>query len=355
MRVHYSWYIAIILITIVVTTQFPEAYPLWQKILLGLLGSFLFLMAIGLREVGLYFLAQRRGMVVKKITLFIFGSVNKVSKESALPIMDLLMGMAGIISNLFLAIMFYFIYLALVSTGSIMVASIIQWLAFVCFALTFMHFIPAFPLDGGKMLRAFLWRASGNFEWATRLILQIGWYFWLVVIAAGVVLLFVGDKFTGFTLIFIGWVLFIAVRYSRRQALLRSALEGVPIGRIVEECPTVKKDVSLDSLVREWVLNTGKHCFIVMDGFDWEGVITLDKIQSVPARRWSTTPVAEVMIPAASLIPANESQSAAGVLDQMEDLDVGQMVVLSGNKVSGIIARDSLLQLAGMRARLQRL
>ncbi|MDD5037962.1 MAG: hypothetical protein PHN78_01400 [Dehalococcoidales bacterium] len=167
-RLHYTWAFAFALIIAIVITQYPEAYPLWQRIMLGIAASLLFLTAVSIRQLILNFVGIRRGISVSSITLFAFGGVPQ-AEESTLPILELLMAATGLLSNLGIAGLFYGIHLILVNTGNVMIAGITQWLAFFCFMLALFHCLPGFPLDGGRALLALLWKVTDNYHRAMRI------------------------------------------------------------------------------------------------------------------------------------------------------------------------------------------
>jgi len=219
LRLHYTWFVAIILITAAVVTQFSTAYPLWQRIMLGIAASLLFLMAITIRELVLSFIATNKGIPVKSVTLFIFGGVSQIAKESTFPALELLLAVVGMLSNLIIAGIFYVVYLVLAHTGNIIINVLVQWLAFIYFMLALFHFIPGFPLDGGRVLRAFLWKTTGNYERVTRIASWTGWSIGLIFTIGGILVLIITQQwFVGILLAFPGLVLQNAATHSRRQA-----------------------------------------------------------------------------------------------------------------------------------------
>ncbi len=351
-RLHFTWYIGFILVTLAVSTQFPEAYRLWQKISLGLLGSVLFLMAILLREAALYILAVRRGVPARRLTLFVFGAVSNPEAEVPKPVLDLLMGVAGLISNLFIAVIFYFFYLITIASNSLMVGGIIQWLDFLVMMLALLHFLPVYPLDGGKVLRAFIWHFSGKRELAYSATRNAGLFVGLAFLIWGLLLALNNELFSGVALMFLGWTMTIAVRFNRRQATLLKALKGVTAGKVARACPVVHGDLTLRALVNDWVLDSGQSCFIVSNGRGFEGLVTLDNIKAVPLPRWGSTPVSAAMTPAGRIGAAESSETAISLLERMTALNISQLPVLDGEKVEGIVSRESLLHLARIRSRL---
>jgi len=117
-----------------------------------------------------------------------------------------------------IALIFYVLYIVLAHTGSIVVDVLIQWLAFIFFMLTLFHFIPGFPLDGGRLLRALLWKAAGNYERATRIASWTGWGIGLLFTIGGIMVLIITRQwFVGILLAFPGLVLQNAATHSRRQ------------------------------------------------------------------------------------------------------------------------------------------
>ena len=353
-RLHYTWFVAFVLITAIVFTQFPETYPFWQRIILGIAACVLFFTAISIRELALTFTASRRGIPVKSVTLFVFGGVSQIAKEATLPIFELLLATTGLLSNLVIAGMFYVVYAGLVNAGSVAIAGLIQWLAFIYFMLFLFHFIPGFPLDGGKVLRIFLWRATDDYDRATRIASWTGRGIGLLCIVGGILLLIVGRQwFIGLVLAGIGWVLERAAAQSHREAVVSEALESIMAGDIMsKEFPLITQQLSLGQLVRDYIQVTGQRYFVVADGVNLQGIMTMHNIKSIPRQRWDTTQIGEVMTPASQLKTAHPKQGARSVLEQLDELETNQMPVLEEDKVIGIVTRDSLIRSVKTRAEL---
>jgi len=353
-QLHYTWYIAFLLITVIVVTQFPEAYPLWQRIILGITASLLFFTAVSIREFALSFLSVRRGIPLKRVTLFVFGGVSHTTKEATLPVLELLLAVTGLLSNLIIAGIFYGVYLILVSVGDVIIAGIIQWVAYIIFMLFLFHFIPGFPLDGGRVLRVILWKATGDYYRATHIAGWTGWGIGLISLVGGILLFIVaGQWFIGLLLALMGWVLQSAAMHNRRQVILHEALQDITARDImVKEYPLITQQLNLGQLVREYILVTGQRHFVVADGAKLQGVVTVRNIKPIPKKRWNSTRIGEIMTPASQLKTAHPQQSAASLLEQMDELEINQIPVLEEDKIIGIVARKSLIRLAGTRAEL---
>jgi CBS domain-containing protein len=355
LRLHPTWAIAFLLIIAIVVTQFPEAYPFWQRIILGVAASLLFFVAVSIREVTLNFLALHRGIPVKRVTLFAFGGVSQIAKEDTLPVLELLLAAAGLLTNLVIAGIFYAIHSILVNTGSVVIDGLILWLAYMYFMLALFHFIPAFPLDVGRLLRMLLWKATGDYDRATRIASWTGQGIGLLLIVGGILLLVLAYQwFNGLALIFVGWILYIAAVQSRRQTVQHEALQRIMARDVMtRECPVVTQQLTLGQLVRDCILVTGQRYFVVADGGKLQGVVTMRDIKRVPKKRRDSTPISEIMTPASELKTAHAQQSAASLLEQMDELGISQIPVLEQDKVIGIVARDSLIRLNKTRGELR--
>jgi len=216
-RVHYTWLLAIVLITAAIITQFSIVYPLWQRAILGAIGSGIYFLAIIIREIILAITSTRKGIKIRTITLFVFGGLHQVEQDSTTPSVELLQSILGQLFNLVTAGIFTAIYFLLVSTGGILIDVLMQWLAFIWFMLAIAHFVPGFPLDAGRGFRAIIWRFTGNFEKATRIAGWIGWTIGLLVTLGGIPLLVLTQEwFTGTFLIAVGLVLQNAATHGRR-------------------------------------------------------------------------------------------------------------------------------------------
>jgi Zn-dependent protease len=216
-RVHYTWILVFALVTAIVTTQFSEDYPLREKIVLGLVVSLLFLAAVTIRELILNMAEFSREFPVRKITLFVIGGIYPEIRESVAAANSRLLYMARFLSNLAIAAVFAGLYATFVATDNLMAAGVAQWLAYLFFLLFLLHIIPAFPLDGGKILRLVLWRSTGDYYKATQIASLIGWAAGLFFIFVGGLVFIVTFEWTiSLVVVSIGWIIEIAAGNTRR-------------------------------------------------------------------------------------------------------------------------------------------
>jgi len=355
LRLHPTWAVAFILIIAMMVTQFPEAYPLWQRMILGVTASLLFFIAVGFREVILNFLALNRGIPVQRVTLFAIGGLPQIPKGDTQPLLELLMGTAGLLLNLIIAGIFYTIHSALVNTTHVIIDGIILWTAYLYFLLALFHFIPVFPLDGGRLLRTLLWKFTGDYDRSTNIASWAGQGLGLLLIAYGILLLVLSQQwFNGLTLIFVGWVLYLAAVQSRRQTALREALQHIAARDMMSgESPIIATpQFTVGQLVRDCILVTGQRYFVVSEEGKLRGVVTTRDIKKVPKKRWNSTKISRVMTPASQLKTADAQQSAASLLELMDELGLKRMPVLENDKVIGVISQDNLNRLKKTRVEL---
>jgi Zn-dependent protease/predicted transcriptional regulator len=355
LRLHPTWAVAFILIIAMVVTQFPEAYPVWQRIVLGIAASLLFFIAVGLREVVLSFLAINRGIPLQRVTLFAIGGLPQIAKGETQPLLELLMATAGLLLNLVIAGVLYAVHSALVNTANVLLDGIVLWTTYLYFLLTLFHFIPVFPLDGGRLLRTLLWKLTGDYDRATNIASWAGRGLGLVLIAFGILLMALSQQwFNGLMLLFVGWVLYLAAAQSRRQTALREALQHIAARDMISgESPIIATpQLTIGQLVRNCVLVTGQRYFVVAEEGKLLGVVTVSDIKRVAKKRWNHTKISKAMTPAHQLRTASAQQSAASVLELMNELKIKRMPVLEEGKVIGVISRDNLNRLKKTRGEL---
>ena len=154
----------------------------------------------------------------------------------------------------------------------------------------------------------------------------------------------------GLWLAFIGWFLEIAATISYRQALMRDALQGLSVRDVMTvDWPLIRRGLSLERLVQDYILRTGRQSFIVAVEDRLEGIVTLRDIKRVSHERWQTTLVEEIMAPSDKLKIAYPNQDALSLFEQMDELSIAQVPVVEGRDVVGMVDRDSLVHLLRTR------
>lgn len=353
-RLHFTWFIIFALVTVSLSLQyFPVQYPHWSKVLswvIGIFTSLLFFASVIAHELSHSLVSARNGIPVKSITLFIFGGVARISKEADKAGSEFKMAIAGPLSSLIIGGFFGLIYL-LTKNNAQPVAALSVWLFRINILLAVFNLIPGFPLDGGRVLRAILWRWTGNMIKATRIASWVGQGVAFAFILGGIVWWNItGDWFSGIWFAFIGWFLQNAASSSYKQVVMKDALQKFTArDALVTECDFVPPNLSLSRLVSDSVLPRGRRCFVVTDEGKMRGMITLRNIRAVPQMQWDYTNVEKAMTPLSKLETASPEEDAGSLMERMDELDINQIPVVSDGNFLGLVTREGLLKVIRTR------
>jgi len=300
-RVDWTWSIIFVLVTVSLAVgYFPVVLPglstgvYWG---LGIVSSLLLFASVLAHELAHSIVATRQGLPVESITLFVFGGVSQIQDEPRTAADEFRMAIVGPGTSLVLGGIFYGIYLGLLPTSST-AAAVAQYLGVINIALGVFNLLPGFPLDGGRVLRAILWGATGNLRRSTRIASLVGQGFAFLLIFTGIALLFSGSFLAGIWLAFIGWFLNNAAIASYRELLVRQTLEGVPVRRLMTtDVDRVPENLTIEQVIEQHILSGRQHAYPVTDNSRLVGLICLHDIRQVPKEERATRKVAEAMTP----------------------------------------------------------
>lgn len=354
LRLHYTWFIIFALVTFtLVVSILDQNYPIEQRIIWGILTSLLFFASIVTHELAHSILAIRNHIPVKEITLFVFGGVSQITKEATSPRAELLIAIVGPLTSLALAGIFYGLHLLLAGAQQVLAAGSMWWLAWINVLLALFNLIPGFPLDGGRIFRALVWQRNHDYRRATRIATKVGQGIAYAFIVGGIVLIIFSPRYwlNGMWLIFIGWFLNDAARASYQQVLLRDALTDITVRQVTDyDCPLIPPHTNLMELVQQYILPTGRTCFLISWGVELEGLVTQQQIKKVPRSRWAITTVQDIMTPASKLKAAYADQDILSVLQEINGESTNHIPVMEAGKVIGIMNREDIARFLRTRA-----
>ena len=351
--INVSWIIILVLLTVSLATGwFPQLYPGWSTAtywVVGFISALLLFVSVLLHELAHSFVARRRGLPVKNITLFIFGGVSNIEREPTSPGVEFQMAFVGPLTSLLIGVVCFLLQLPLRGSNSPL-EGILFYLAVTNVLLGIFNLIPGFPLDGGRVLHSIIWKITGNMSQATRTAAIVGQIIAYLFIFGGIWLFFTGYILDGIWIGFIGWFLLSASQSANTQGNLQSALRGVTVGEVMNPTPpTVPANISLQQLIDEYFLLHGLRFALVMQADRLAGLITLSDIRHVPREQWGYTPVDQVMIPVERLHAVSPQQSLNDVLPLMAGRDVNQLPVVQNGIPVGILSRDAIVQYLEVR------
>jgi Zn-dependent protease/predicted transcriptional regulator len=357
LRLHYSWFIIFVLITwALASSYFPATHPTWSlttKVAAGIITSLLFFGSVLAHELMHSIIAQRQGLPVRSITLFIFGGVSQIASEPKQPRDELRMAIAGPLTSLAIGGMFWGIWFWLRggSGAGEFVSAIAYWLGLINVFLAGFNLIPGFPLDGGRVLRSILWGRSHNLRAATKTASNVGRAAGYTFIFIGIFLIFRGSWFNGLWLAFIGWFLENAAIGSYRQVALQDVLQGHVASEIMSrDCLTVPPNLSIEQFVSEHMLTSGRRCLPVVDDNRVVGLVTIHNVKAIPRDLWDMTTVREVMTPFENLKWVRPDTDLSNVLRILAEDGINQVPVVQDHNVVGMISRDNILSFIDIRS-----
>ncbi|WP_104204030.1 site-2 protease family protein [Billgrantia saliphila] len=349
LEVHISWLIIFVLLLSTMSSGFQRQHPDWTMttaVLTALVTSLLFFASIVAHELGHSLVAIRRGVPVNAITLFIFGGVAQMTRDPDKANDEFWIAIAGPAVSLILAAAFGLLA-ALNGEGPAPVPVALGWLATINLAIAIFNMIPGFPLDGGRVLRAAVWKATGDLRkgnaaaYASGRLVAYGLFglaLWNMLLA--------GNLAGGLWIMLIAWFLLNMTQAQENQFLLRDRLSGVRAQDLADtDVPLVNARSAVETWLQRDVLPSGRRAFLVGDAADRiEGLVSLSDTRKVPQAQWADTTVGEIMTPAERLHHVAPHARVDEVMQLVNQHNLNQVPVMEGGRVSGWIDRQRLLR-----------
>jgi Zn-dependent protease/CBS domain-containing protein len=354
---HLSWFIILVLLTwSLASSWFAQLFPGWATTtywIVAFISALLLFGCVLVHELAHALVAQASGLTVRNITLFIFGGVAHVEEDMKRPGVEFRVAIAGPLASFLLAGVAFLLVLPLRGSGASAEAAL-DYLAVANFLLGAFNLLPGFPLDGGRVLRSIIWKATGNFKKSTRIASSVGQAFAYVFILLGIIGFFTGNFFNGLWVVFIGWFLLSAAQTASTQVELQSALQGVSVGQVMDPRPfAVPANISVQKLVDRYFLPLGLHSAPVTQGEYLAGLITLSDIARVARERWSYTPVGHVMRLLEQVYVATSEQPLQEVFQMMDAQSINQVPVVEDGRLVGLLSREAIIRYLQVRQSLQ--
>ncbi len=362
-RVHLTWFVVFALITLTLATLIfpdqPSAEGLSQTWYwsMGVVTALLLFVCVLLHELGHSLMAKHHGIPVEGITLFLFGGVAQIGKEPGSPRVEAEVTVAGWVVTVGLAL-FCFLLRPLLPEGAPgwqALRSVVSYLGYINVMLLVFNAIPGFPLDGGRLLRAFIWWTTGNLRKATYIASSVGAGVGLAFIIGGVGIVLLGS-WGGAWMALVGFFLRGAAQSSYQRLIVRRALEGVPLSAIMSaDVVCIAGETTLEDAVNDWFLRYRYDAFPVCGPEGLRGMLTLDNVRAVQRERWPETTAAQAMDRRATEYAVPPDMDAVRVLARMSQYDVGRIPVVEAGLLVGIVSRRDILKLLRLKTDLEEL
>lgn len=347
-KVDPSWLVIASLVTWSLSQQYfpsilPDANPSTHVTMaivgmLGLFGSLL------LHELAHSVVARRLGVPIKSITLFIFGGLAELEKEPTSARVELWIALAGPIMSLFLAFGFWIIGLAATQADTLLAPHVVlSYLATINLVLAVFNMVPAFPLDGGRILRAYLWGRTGDILSATKIAARSGTIFAYFLMCIGILALFQGALMAGLWQIMIGGFVLIAARASYTSQLARVAFEGKTVGDLMTRHPViVGPEMTLSDFANDIMLDHNVTFVPVIEADVLLGHIEQSVLSGIDRENWENTRVGDVFVGLESKTMVSPDLPVTNLLEVITKTGQRKFMVVADHNLLGVITLADL-------------
>lgn len=327
--------------------QLPRAYPGypgWAYASAGITTAVVFFLGLLAHEVSHAVVAMRNGLSVQGITLWMLGGVAELRGEATGPGAELRIAGVGPLVSMVLGLLFGAAATAAgLATGQSLVFGALVWLALINVALAVFNVLPAAPLDGGRLLRAALWKWRGDRVWASVIAARAGRVLGVALIALGLWQFLLGGAVGAVWLALIGWFLIGAAGAEEQQARVGAALSGVPVSEVMSAHPqTVEPQVSVAEFIDRYLFTHRHSAFPLTEDDRPVGLVTLDRVRRVPERQRDTTALRDVACRPDELTLAAPQEPLADLLPRLSDCADGRALVVADDRLVGIVSPSDI-------------
>jgi len=355
-RLDYSWFIIFALFAYFFGfIYFPSVLPGLNKGLLALITVitviFVFISVL-IHEMSHSLVARRKGTSVEKITLFLFGGMAQIEKEPETPYSELIMAIAGPAASFVVAAIFGVIWFF--TKNIAFVREPVGYLAIINTVLGVFNILPGYPLDGGRILRSIIWKTTGNLERATFIASTVGRVIGFMIIAVGIFFIFMGNFLNGIWLAFIGWFIQSSAQMGYRQLIFETSIKGIKVRDVMNEnIVNVTKDITIQDLVDDYFMKYRFGRFPVIEDEKTQrfiGVISLHDIKGVSKEEWPEVKIGDIVKSVSESEKVDMSMEISDAIKKMGKDDLGHLVIMSGNKLRGIITKSDVMRFIKIRS-----
>ena len=349
--VNLSWFLVLALVTWDYGGGLAAAFPALGgalPLLLGFVAALLLFASVLAHELGHSFVALSQGIQVNSITLFLFGGLAALEKESETPRGAFWVAIAGPLVSFALFGVFFAAAQALPLSGPIL--AIVSLLAYINLALGSFNLIPGMPLDGGNVLKALVWKITGNpyrgIVFASRVGQFIGWS----AISLGAASVLGLSPFGSIWTLLIGLFLLQNANRTAQFGEVQAQLDGLTAAdAVIAASPIVTADLTLRDFADEALLSGQQSWrkFLVVDAEEFLlGTVSVEALRLVPRDQWSAILVSDIMNPADAPITVSSNLPLLEVIKTLEQKQLSTLAVLRDNgALMGLLEKASIQSL----------
>ena len=348
-RLDYSWFLIFAILAYYFGfSYFPQLLPELNAgiiALITIITVLLFFFSVLVHELCHSLIAKSKGIEVNRISLWIFGGMAEIEKEPDTPAKEFVMAIAGPVASFVLAVIFGIVWFF--TRNFAPVGEPAAYLAEINIILGVFNLLPGYPLDGGRVLRSIIWKATGNLKRSTFIASITGRVFGFILIAVGIVFVFTGNFLNGVWFALIGWFLQSAAYMSYRQLIFDTSIKGVKVKDIVsEDIVTVVQETTIQELVDDFFMKYRFSRFPVITNIHSKkliGVISIHDIKAFPKDEWNIITVGEIVKSISDAEIAPEDMEVSEAIKQMTKSNSGHLVVMAGGRIKGMLTKTDVM------------
>ena len=348
-----SWFFLAFYLVVSLTRYFPTVVPhqsFYTYVVMGIVGALGLFASIILHELAHAVMARKFGLPIGGITLFIFGGVAELKQEPKTPSCEFWVALVGPVASVMIAAVCYFSSVVFRSVELPTLSGVLAFLALTNTVLALFNLAPAFPLDGGRILRSIIWWRTGNFRRATRIASMFGTMFGGLLVIAGLVQIVEGHALGGTWQLLIGIFLAAAASQSRNHVNAAENLKGVSVADLMDRSPlSVGPDLTVEALVKDFIYGLNRKFIIVAEDGKAFGYIAPEQIKRVLQSQWRDTFVRTIAERFTHDTVVSPASSAMEALRKLQSNGIRHLAVLEGNALVGTVSETNFLNYITVR------
>jgi Zn-dependent protease len=351
--INHSWFIAFLLFAWTLSSgyfplQVPD-YPAYSYWLAGTLSSLGLFACVLLHELSHCLVAQQLGIPVRQITLFIFGGVSEMSQTSSTPTTEFLTTIAGPLSSLGLGVVFFVVTALVKNSVDRLSVEMLHYLYYVNFLLAAFNLIPGFPLDGGRVLRSYLWHRSGDLPQATKAASRVGGIFATMLIVIGILSVLAMHIIPGVWLLLIGLFLKSSAENEYRAFEVRFGLQNIKLIEIMTPAIAVNTSMTISQFVNEYVFHYHFRVFPVLELNRFVGMMDVRSIKHIPENEWPTTKISGFLSDPSTYCVLEPDVDATDALRILISRNCTKAPIVRNGELLGILTQPDLFKLVSLK------
>lgn len=352
--VHASWLIIFAFLTFSLATgYFPATVPELDTTttwIMGAVSALALFASVLLHELAHSFMARARGLEAKSITLFIFGGVSNLGSEAKQPSVEFLIAVVGPLTSFAIGGLAFLATTAVTATP---LEALLNYLAIVNLLVGGFNLLPAFPLDGGRVLRSIAWRISGSLRTGTDIAAGAGQVVGGLLILFGIIQIVNGLILNGLWIAAIGWFLQNAASAGQQQVVLEQRLDRARVGDVVRrDTTTVAPDTTVSDLIERHLLPGNRRAMPVARDGRLLGMVTIGDLSDVPSEERGRTQVERVMGGRDDLVTVSPRDTLSDAFAALGERDLEQVPVVENGQLVGVLTRADVMRQLQLREEL---